>query len=269
MAAKTQAQEEFDNIFAPTSTSILKHHPEDKDDVDRPEDRDEETAHQQTKINETMRQPTYDRGLSLRLPPPSFDSGRTTGVKGVIADARNFVQAKKEEAWKALKQPATTANPNGRINGNTLVYTKQAKSEKPQSRTRRGDSYFDPESEDDEEFLEQWREARRKELMKEGKDIRNRRTSPSMRRWGKFDEVDALGYLDAIERVIRDTIVVVFVYDHEVSSASLKPAYPVNIYYSILTITSVRGQPSDRESSQQACASPSTCPFREDQLRRD
>ena len=41
-----------------------------------------------------------------------------------------------------------------------------------------------------------------------------------MRRYGKFDEVDALGYLDAIEKVGRDTIVVVFVYDSEVCSIS-------------------------------------------------
>ncbi|KFY00226.1 hypothetical protein V490_01427, partial [Pseudogymnoascus sp. VKM F-3557] len=69
--------------------------------------------------------------------------------------------------------------------------------------------------EDDEEFLEKWREERRKELERDGSDIRNRRTSPSVRRFGRFDEVDALGYLDAIEKVGRDTVVVVFVYDIE------------------------------------------------------
>jgi hypothetical protein len=69
---------------------------------------------------------------------------------------------------------------------------------------------------EDEEFLERWRQQRREELQREGNDIRNRRTSPSVRRYGRFDEVDALGYLDAIEKVTRDTIVVVFVYDHEV-----------------------------------------------------
>ncbi|KAL5347867.1 hypothetical protein ACLOAV_007278 [Pseudogymnoascus australis] len=69
--------------------------------------------------------------------------------------------------------------------------------------------------EDDEEFLEKWREERRKELERDGSDIRNRRTSPSVRRYGRFDEVDALGYLDAIEKVGRETVVVVFVYDIE------------------------------------------------------
>jgi hypothetical protein len=69
---------------------------------------------------------------------------------------------------------------------------------------------------EDEEFLERWRQQRRMEIQREGSDIRNRRTSPSVRRYGRFDEVDAMGYLDAIEKVGRDTVVVVFVYDHEV-----------------------------------------------------
>lgn len=209
MAAKTQAQEEFDNIFAPLSRGP-NYHPEDRHETDRHEDIDEETAFQQAKVDETMRKPIYDRGLSLRLPPPSFDSGRTTGVKGVIADARSFVQARREEAWKAK-----AAKENGRINGTTMVFSKQTKKDKRRDGERDGESYLSSDSEEDEEFLEQWREGRRKELMREGNDIRNRRTSPSMRRYGRFDEVDALGYLDAIERVGRDTVVVVFVYDHE------------------------------------------------------
>jgi hypothetical protein len=105
-----------------------------------------------------------------------------------------------------------------------------------------GESYLgDEDGSDDGEFLEQWREARRKEIMREGSDIRNRRTSPSMRRFGRFDEVDALGYLDAIERVGRETVVVVFVYDVEVRgfslfSHSLKPrhaflCYPIVKFY--------------------------------------
>jgi hypothetical protein len=67
--------------------------------------------------------------------------------------------------------------------------------------------------------MERWRQSRREELVREGNDIRNRRTSPSVRRYGRFDEVNALGYLDAIEKVGRETVVVVFVCDEEVCSA--------------------------------------------------
>jgi len=37
-----------------------------------------------------------------------------------------------------------------------------------------------------------------------------------VRLFGRLDTVDAMGYLDAIEKVGRETVVVVFVYDHEV-----------------------------------------------------
>jgi len=72
------------------------------------------------------------------------------------------------------------------------------------------------EDPDEAAFLEQWRESRKRELEEESRNpVRNRRTSPSIRLYGRFDQVDALGYLDAIEKVGRETVVVVFVYDHE------------------------------------------------------
>lgn len=212
MAAKTEAQEEFDNIFAAaTGGRGFNSHLEDRENNDEIDELDEETTYQQRKIDENMRVPVYDRGLGLRLPPPSFDSGRTTGVKGVIADARSFVETKREGAWKSRNQSANLEKENGR----TSSYQKKGK----QLGGADGESYFYSDSEDDE-FLEQWREARRKEILREGNDIRNRRTSPSMRRYGRFDEVDALGYLDAIEKVRRETVVVVFVYDPEVCELS-------------------------------------------------
>lgn len=208
MATKTAAEEEFDNIF--TGSARPTHHPEDRSDNEGEEEIDEETAYKQGKIAETMRQPMYhDRSAPLRLPPPSFDSGCTTGVKGVIADARSFEAAKREVAWKAKVQVAQAQS------------QEKKKKQQQRGRNREGDSYLVDEDDSDEEFLEQWREARRKEVMREGSDIRNRRTSPSIRRYGRFDEVDALGYLDAIERVGRETVVVVFVYDVEVCPPSL------------------------------------------------
>jgi hypothetical protein len=205
MAAKTAAQEEFDNIF--TRSSHPTQHPEDRSDNEGEDEIDEETAYKQGKIAETMRQPVYhNRSTPLRLPPPSFDSGCTTGVKGVIADARSFEAAKREGAWKGKVQ--VTAAPS-----------QEKKQYLQRGRNRKGETYLvDEDASDDGEFLEQWREARRKEMMREGSDIRNRRTSPSIRRYGRFDKVDALGYLDAIEKVGRETVVVVFVYDAEVCS---------------------------------------------------
>ena len=105
----------------------------------------------------------------------------------------------------------------------------EAQPTKPKKTTRRrnSDSGSDTDddsnsgrghNEDEESFLQQWRESRRRELESEAsRTVRNRRTSPSVRVYGRLDEVDAMGYLDAIEKVGRETVVVVFVYDHEVS----------------------------------------------------
>lgn len=203
MAARTTAQEEFDSIVSKASgTSRLDHHPSDTDDYrhDRPTgEQDEETEYAQKRVDENMRMPSLDpRGGVFHLPHRDFDSGRTTGVKGVIADARSYEEARRTGSYRGSR-------------GNSS--TRDAK--RASSATFLNDDGEGSASEE-EEFIERWRAQRRQELSTIGNDIRNRRTSPSVRRYGRFDEVDAMGYLDAIEKVTRDTIVVVFVYDHEV-----------------------------------------------------
>lgn len=56
-----------------------------------------------------------------------------------------------------------------------------------------------------------------------------RRQSPSKRSYGRVEPVDANGYLDAIEKVSKDTVVVVVVYSDRVASAnfSLSPRIPL------------------------------------------
>ena len=206
MAAKTAAQEEFDSILASASTSQPSgHHPGDLEDYkhDRAtDDLDEEEEHTRKLVDENMRMPSFDpRAPALRLPHRDFDDGRTTGVKGVIADARSYEEARLNLSWR--NKPARGAS--------------GARPEKSGSNATFLKDEGEGSDSEDEEFLERWRQSRREELQREGNDIRNRRTSPSVRRYGRFDEVDALGYLDAIEKVTRDTVVLVFVYDEEVS----------------------------------------------------
>lgn len=43
-----------------------------------------------------------------------------------------------------------------------------------------------------------------------------RRRSPSKRKYGTVEEVDAAGYLDAVDKVSSETVVVVTIYDEEV-----------------------------------------------------
>lgn len=167
-----------------------------------------------------MKYASGSNGERLVLPHKAFDEGRTTGVKGVIADARSY------EAAKRSKSISTNANGN-RIH-------KRGESEGML------DDELDGLDSEDEEFMERWREERRVEMQREGNDIRNRRTEPSVRRFGRFDEVDALGYLDAIEKVGKEVTVVVFIYDVDVRAPS-----PCILLF-LLTKFLVPGIPSHR-----------------------
>jgi hypothetical protein len=111
MAAKTEAQEEFDSIVAKASASErYSSHPDDREDYayDRDNsDRDEEDEFQATRVDNEMKfsfaggaNENHLNSAALKLPHKSFDSGRTTGVKGVIADARNYEEARRNGSWR-------------------------------------------------------------------------------------------------------------------------------------------------------------------------
>lgn len=237
MSDPTPAQEEFAAFVDKNSRSELDGvHPEDREAVakeleeDREGSEDEEDRYRASLIDAAMRMPTMDARTEIRLPPADFDRGRSTGVKGVIADARSY-EAARQSKWKERVRAARRS-----VFG--LDTTKQSRSSGPESD---GSGVEDP---DEAAFLEQWREKRRRELEEESKKpVRNRRTSPSIRLYGRFDQVDALGYLDAIEKVGRDTVVVVFVYDPEVCT-------PVHQHFRyVRTLTSGNRVRSRRPSS--------------------
>lgn len=202
----TPAQEEFQDLIDKNTDNGPHVHPEDLDDARREandSDEDEEDHYRQSKIDAAMRVPTT--GGDVKLPPAAFDSGRSTGVKGVIADARAYEEARQGK-WRNRVRAARKS-----------VFGLSDAAKRSGSNS---ESEEDPDQ-DEESFLQQWREARRQQLEQEiNNGVRHRRTSPSMRLWGRFDSVDALGYLDAIEKVGRETTVAVFVYDHQVSSLS-------------------------------------------------
>lgn len=62
--------------------------------------------------------------------------------------------------------------------------------------------------------------SRMQELQAQGNGS-NRRVSPRRRMYGYVEDVDAVGYLDAIEKVSGDTVVVVCIYDPEVCPSLL------------------------------------------------
>ncbi|KAG9252615.1 thioredoxin-like protein [Emericellopsis atlantica] len=207
----TAAQDEFNDLIA-KNTARETLHQDDRNDPDlrQHQDTTEEDDFRQGQIADAMRAPTADLPM-IRLPPASFDDGHTTGVKGVIADARSYENARTKSKWRTRVHAARRSifGLDGMAQENT-IHKNRSDSESDED-ARSGSDRGDEDS-----FLSQWREHRRRELEAESdKVIRNRRTSPSVREYGRFDEVDALGYLDAIEKVRRETVVVVFVYDNE------------------------------------------------------
>ncbi|KAK8101062.1 hypothetical protein PG999_011436 [Apiospora kogelbergensis] len=212
----TPAQEEFQDLLNKSSGSDSPRvHPEDRDEARREADdseEDEEDRFRNEQIDAAMRMPNMRspvEGGDYKLPPAAFDSGRATGVKGVIADARAYEEARQSK-WRNRVRAARRS-----VMGiGDLVRSKDNQS---------AENSEEDVDEDEEAFLQQWRESRRQELESEaqGKTRANRRTSPSLRMFGRLDTVDALGYLDSIEKVGRETVVVVFVYDHECQVSGL------------------------------------------------
>lgn len=197
MSASTPAQEEFNRIVANNTTHTSTCHPADAQDYhhdEKHEELDEDTQLLEKMIDSNMRMKTSYRRPCL--PHQDFDRGRTTGVKGVIADARSYEEARKNVNLRTTK----SARPSLDRRASICSFLKEA---------------GEGSDTEDEDFIESWRQQRRLELQEMGHDVKNRRTSPSVRRYGRFDDVDALGYLDAIEKVTPETIVVVFVYDPE------------------------------------------------------
>jgi Phosducin len=145
---------------------------------------------------------------------PTQRFAANTGPKGVIADAQAFQQARRAHRSAA----ASRANLS-------VVPSAYADEPKPEDEYEEDDDpvhqswLLDVDEEDSEhdEFLERWRQNRLKE-MATGR-VRKPRSGGDARkdaRYGSLVTVDAEGYLDAIENVGRDTVVVVFIYDERV-----------------------------------------------------
>lgn len=213
------AQEEVDRLF--NQKEKISSHPEDRDDDDESNseaEQDEkdtrggsggglrdrsEPHHHRNNSSSNMKTPSY------HIPSTVYDAN--TGPKGVIADAQAYERARKRSFRKTLFS-ATGID--------ALSNYKSDEVKKPSS--SRGSSAAGSDvgdDNDDEEFMRKWRESRMQELQ-EGK----RRVSPNKKTYGRVDVVDANGYLDAVERVTADTVVVVCIYDPEVCSSSTSTA---------------------------------------------
>ncbi|KAB8270275.1 thioredoxin-like protein [Aspergillus minisclerotigenes] len=196
----SSAQDEF-NLLVQSNREKYSTHPEDRDnDSDHGSNPSEdEQDHPQFSDSEDH-DPTMRTGSSTyHVPNIVFDAN--TGPKGVIADAQAFERARANSFRK------------------TLHHNDHAKYVADDSHLLHHTPPPDGSlsDEDEEHFLRQWREERIQEL----RNRSFRRPSPRRRMYGSVDTVDAVGYLDAIEKVTSDTVVVVCIYNPESKTSAL------------------------------------------------
>lgn len=211
------AQEEADRFFSykPSTTS----HPEDankddsgsdvddapsrrglksnrRPDLDDPDTDDEETAHRLSTLS----------GAKQTYTVPTTAQYANTGPKGVIADAQNYHRAKQNEPHTSQHKTTTSTNEN------------QPAASKPQAkRTTSSDSSSsdidltldDPDS---DPFMQTWRQKRLAELQEQYTSATPSTSSPN-RTFGTLENVNATGYLSAIEEAPASAPVIVFIFD--------------------------------------------------------
>ncbi|TGZ84882.1 thioredoxin-like protein [Ascodesmis nigricans] len=140
-----------------------------------------------------------DRTMFKSNSRSQFSGKFNTGVKGVIADAHSFESARRNKA-RSHRREESYAGYNPREASPTRALNNRSSDES-------GDD------DDDEDFVRTWRKSRMAELRE--KSAATRRRSPSKRKYGTVEEVDAAGYLDAVDKVGPETVVVVTIYNDE------------------------------------------------------
>lgn len=196
------AQEEF-NQLVNNSRDKYSTHPEDHDD--EPQFSDDESSLprnlRQRRLADSSDEDEQDtmvsRTANYHVPKNTFEAN--TGPKGVIADAQAFERARKKSFRRTLLSVAGFDQ-----SGPAFSSSKSARdpSPPPASSSSSGED-------DEERFMRRWRTSRMQELQGRGA----RRPSPRGRVYGRVDNVDAVGYLDAVEKVTPGTVVVVCIYD--------------------------------------------------------
>ncbi|KAL4890238.1 phosducin [Aspergillus ambiguus] len=196
-------QDEF-NRLVQSNREKVSTHPEDRDNDSNLSDDDNDSDHPQFSDSEDHHPSAMGSRATpaCHIPNTVFDAN--TGPKGVIADAQAFERARKSSFRKSLfgSGHARTSSKSVTDNAN-LLHNSPPPDGSP--------------SDDEERFLREWRESRMQELQNRSL----RRPSPRRRMYGRVDDVDAVGYLDAIEKVPSDTVVVVCVNDPESNVSAL------------------------------------------------
>jgi len=193
------AQAEADRLL--NQKEKVTSHPEDSDNSDNdstPSQSDGEGSgtyvHSDTETASSRNM--VSNGNGYHVPKTTFKAN--TGPKGVIADAQSYEQAKRRSFRQVLKNVASF---------DSRPFSRPSKGKVPQRDAPAAETIS--EEVEDEQFMRKWRENRMQELQQ-------RRPSPTKKTYGTVDAVCATGYLDAVEKVPANTVVVVCIYDPEV-----------------------------------------------------
>lgn len=209
----SSAQDEFNQLFSNRERSSA--HPEDRnnrsdrDSSPDPEDLDNVHLSDDDEAMAAM----SSRSGGYTVPNTRFDAN--TGPKGVIADAQAFERARRSNFRKSFVSGTSAADRSHNYSSSksstdaTLLHN----SPPPDG------SGSDPDEADEDKFMRRWRQSRMQQLQSQ----KGRRPSPWRKYYGTVDTVDAVGYLDAIEKVPSDQIVVVCLYDPEVGHIAPPP----------------------------------------------
>ncbi|KAL8747073.1 MAG: hypothetical protein Q9190_000979 [Brigantiaea leucoxantha] len=184
-------------------------HPEDLNDSSS-SDNDSTTLRSSNDEDTRTSRPSHTMPTATYQIPSTTSFIANTGPKGVIADARSYDTARKRSFRETLR-----AYSNGELSPPLFGKNKKQAFNFSREKSASPDSSAD----DDDDFMRTWRANRLEELANMSQDIRTRRSSPSMRKYGSMATVDPIGYLDAVEKVHADTTVIVLIYDDE-STAS-------------------------------------------------
>lgn len=207
----SSAQDEFNQLFSNREKSSA--HPEDRnnrsdrDSSPDPEDLDNVHLSDDDEAMAAM----SSRSGGYTVPNTRFDAN--TGPKGVIADAQAFERARRSNFRKSFVSGTSAADRSHNYSSSksstdaTLLHN----SPPPDG------SGSDPDEADEDKFMRRWRQSRMQQLQSQ----KGRRPSPWRKYYGTVDTVDAVGYLDAIEKVPSDQIVVVCLYDPESNTSAL------------------------------------------------
>ncbi len=229
----TAAHDEYKNLFH--SSSKLSHHPADTSSSDDDDtiisslsDKTQKLSLRGSTLRSTISTSDDDddededvrpplRRSSTYYLPGTYDPNANTGPKGVIADAQAFEREKKGRQ-RTFERTTELKLPMRQMNGGVT----KANAARRGENDKEVDEEDEIQEEEDREFVRKWREKRLGELKdgtaQRGKNGPTQEGQQVTRNYGIMETVDGPGFLNAIEKAPRGTVVVVYVFDEEVST---------------------------------------------------